>query len=261
MGGTPGTNRDALSSTSCYDINGRSWSDFAPLNYERYFASSAVDPQGNWYVFGGYDDADNPVPFTERYDSKRDQWHVSGPEYSVVPPRAWSRGAFAGNNLWIIGGEISNPQVLNIAQWAEFPFITRVESPAALSHLPLVFKPAPRQIGNDTFQSASTIPFPGSVTDRFRTPLDTVNIYEFVVPRDQYVNINLVPLAAGNTLDIVLYTDNKGTVVKGLGPSTGKLNINERLPAGRYFVAVERIFPLPGFNPTSAQYRLSVGPG
>ena len=106
MGGDPGTSRDALSSTSCFNIDQETWSDFAPLNQARYFASSAVDSRGNWYVFGGYDDSDNIVAITERYDSNTNQWLVMNPGYSVVPPRAWSRGDFVGNKLWIIGGNI-----------------------------------------------------------------------------------------------------------------------------------------------------------
>ncbi|HSG19067.1 MAG TPA: hypothetical protein VLE70_22435, partial [Anaerolineae bacterium] len=160
MGGDPGTSRDALSSTSCFNIDQETWSDFAPLNQARYFASSAVDSRGNWYVFGGYDDSDNLVAITERYDSNTNQWLVMNPGYSVVPPRAWSRGDFVGNKLWIIGGEISNPQVLNMAQWAEFPSFGNSDLLDASTYLPLVSNTVARDNYYDTFQTARVIPYP-----------------------------------------------------------------------------------------------------
>jgi N-acetylneuraminic acid mutarotase len=258
--GTPGTSLDASSSTSCFNIDLGTWSDFAHLNRARYFASSAVDPQGNWYVFGGYDDSDNLVAITERYDSKTDQWLVMNPSYSVDTPRAWSRGDFVGNILWIIGGEIGSPQVPKMAQWAEFPPFGISDLLDASSYLPLVSNTIARESHYDTFQTARAIPFPGSVTDRFLTTHDIVNIYDFVVPFDQNVKISLVHLDAGNQLDIVLYK-NKGEVARGPFASTGNLSIDEWLGAGRYFVAIERHQPPPGANATSAQYQLSVGPG
>ena len=261
--------RQTLASTACYDPYGRSWSEgFAPLTYARYFASSAVDSRGNWYVFGGYNESGNTVPFTERYDPNKDEWipllapynvgNASNPDDFANPPRAWSRGAFVGDNLWIVGGETKNQRALPIVQWVELVFIKHSGTPVA--HLPLIIKSDPNR-RYDTFQTARTIPFPSSITDRFYGADDYVNIYDFVVPASQNVNIKLIHLAAGNWLDLVVYDDNKLWIAEGKEFGTANENITRWLPAGRYFVAVKRILPRPGVNPTSAQYQLSVGPG
>ncbi|UCG25414.1 MAG: hypothetical protein JSW55_05315, partial [Chloroflexota bacterium] len=186
------------------------------------------------------------------------------PQVFTSPPRAWPSGAFVGHNLWIVGGETSiggdpgSRQVLNIVQWAEFIFPR--QSTSTDYYLPQVYSDYPDDI-NDTFQTARQIPFGGSIKDRFFTAFDYVNIYDVVVPVSQNVNIKLVHLADGNSLDIVVYTDNKSWVAEGRKPGTANENITRWLPAGHYFVVVERDWPPLGVDPTSAQYRLSVGPG
>ncbi len=71
-------------------------------------AGSAVGPDGNWYIFGGLD-ATGGVPETEVYDPVTNNWTVLGGEFSLGgspqnPARAWPRGAFWGDSLYVFGG-------------------------------------------------------------------------------------------------------------------------------------------------------------
>lgn len=253
MGGTPGSNRETLNSTYCFNTNLGTWSVFASLNYERYFASSAVDAQGNWYVFGGYDNSDNLVGITERYDATTNQWVVLGPGYSVVPPRAWSRGAYVGNTLWIVGGEIVNQNVVNIVQRA---VLFRGSS---VRYLPILNGQQENSRKNDTPATARELAFPTSILDRLYTPFDIVNFYSFDVPSPrQPVRIRLDQLGSGNHLDLVLYTDNKGIEATSRQPGTITEDITLPLDPGRYYIAVERVFPLVGDDPHPGQYLLQV---
>jgi hypothetical protein len=253
MGGDPGTNRETLGSTYCFDTEVGNWSQFASLNYPRYFASSAVDAQGNWFVFGGYDELGNLIGITERYDADTDTWTVLGPEYSVVPPRAWSRGAYVGNTLWIIGGEIVNENVVNLVQK------TLLFKGLTSRFLPLVAGMPGDQQRNDTMATAQELTFPASVFDNFYTPYDTVNIYAFDVPSPrQPVRLRLDHLAANNHLDLVLYTDNKSIEATSRQPGMLTEDLTVELEPGRYYLAVERTFPLLGEDPDPGQYLLQV---
>jgi N-acetylneuraminic acid mutarotase len=253
MGGSPGSNRETLNSTYCFNVNLGTWSQFASLSFERHFASSAVDAQGNWYVFGGYDDAGNLVGVTERYDRLSDQWIVLGASYSVVPPRAWSRGAYVGNTLWIIGGEISNQNVVNIVQKAV------LFRGSQLNYLPILSSQEGVSQRNDTVATARELAFPASILDNFYTAFDIVNFYSFDVPAPrQPVRIRLDHLGSSNHLDLVLYTDNKGIEAISRQPGTVTEDITVALDPGRYYLAVERTFPLIGQDPSSGQYLLQV---
>lgn len=265
IGGNPGTTREILGSTECYRINQGSqgtWSELGSLTYPRYFASSAVDPYGNWYVFGGYDETGKPIPFTERYDAAADEWVPLSAPLNVIPARAWTRGAYVGNDLWIVGGEAEHQQVVNVVQRTELVTLPWPDLPTAL-WLPLV---SSQEIVSgrryDTFATARNLPYNSSVQDRFYTADDLVNIYRFYVPSTQRVRLQLIHLGSGNSLDLVVYTENKGWVAEGRQPGTINENVvpSGPLSAGTYFVAVERIFPLPGFDPSSNSYLLVVGP-
>lgn len=253
MGGTPGENREVWESTYCFNTSLGTWSEFAPLNRERYFASSAVDNQGNWYVFGGYDNSDNLVGIMERYDARTNKWIVLNPGFSVVPTRAWSRGAYVGDILWIIGGEIVNQSVTNLVQKTELFRGSHVY------YFPVLTDGLEADTGHDTFATADPLSFPAAVRDRFLTPLDMVNIYGFDVPAPrQPVRIKLEHLNSGYELDFVLYTANKGFVAASRQPGTITEDITIDLSPGQYFLAVERIIPLAGFDPPPKDYRLQL---
>ncbi|MGD8857838.1 MAG: pre-peptidase C-terminal domain-containing protein, partial [Chloroflexota bacterium] len=253
MGGIPEFNRETLNSTYCFNINLGTWSEFAPLNHERYFATSAVDAQGNWYVFGGYDNSDNLVGITERYDSKADEWVVLNPAYSVVPPRAWPRGAYVGNTVWLIGGEIVDEHVTYIVQR------TVLFQGSNFNYLPLITGQDGDSRQNDTPATARQLAFPTSIYDRLYTPFDIVNFYSFDVPSPrQPVRIRLDGLGSGNHLDLVLYTDNKAIETSSRQPGTKREDFTLTLDPGRYYIAVERVFPLVGDDPRPGPYLLQI---
>jgi hypothetical protein len=255
MTGIPGSNREVLKSTSCYNFTAGAWIEVAPLNYERYFASSAVDADGNWYVFGGYDAQGVLVAVTERYDATNDEWQVLVPAYSVVPTRAWSRGAFVGNDLWIVGGETINQGILNMIQRVTLFRGTE------FNYLPLISESGNESQKNNTMATATSIVFPSSVADRFYTPFDDVNIYAFTVPAPrQPVTIWLNQNNSSAQFDLAVYTDNKALLAVNRQPGNVK-SLTLDLNPGRYYVAVERASPQVGLEPPTNMYTLSIGPG
>jgi hypothetical protein len=266
MGGVPGTSRDVLNSTLCYDIDLGTWSEFASLNYARYFATSAVDSAGNWYILGGYDHAGNPLAFTERYDRVNDQWvpleasfnvgiaNPSDPQAFANPPRAWSRGAYVGTTMWIVGGEARSQQVINLVQRAT---LFRGNEP---TYMPVVKSETGFGRRYDTFSTAGALAYGGLREGRFLTTDDIVDIYRFHVPWSQQIRIRLTHLGQGNELDLVVYDDDKSHVISGRQPGTATEELTVWLSAGTYFAAVERVFPILGINPSSAKYLLQVGP-
>ncbi|MGH2535864.1 MAG: kelch repeat-containing protein, partial [Candidatus Promineifilaceae bacterium] len=64
-----------LSGGECYSLASESWDiSLGALNYPRYNAGSALDVQGNWYIFGGTNAAGASVAVTELYDRASNSW-------------------------------------------------------------------------------------------------------------------------------------------------------------------------------------------
>jgi hypothetical protein len=155
--------------------------------------------------------------------------------------------------LWIIGGEIEDDRVVNIVERV------MLFRGANVTYLPFVSVQEGGSRQNDTPATARELGYPTSIFDRLYSPFDVVNFYGFDVPSPrQPVRIRLDHVGSGNHLDLVLYTENKGVEAVSRQPGTVPEDFTLVLDPGRYYIAVERIFPLVGDDPFPGQYLLQV---
>ncbi len=240
-----------VSSMECYNIATQQWSDRASLNFPRFAAGSAVGPDGRWYVFGGINSSLNNVTLTEVYNPATNTWQVLDSRYSVRRPgRAWPRGAFANNGLWIFGGEeVPGNEVV--------PLVERLSAPGTGLFVPAVFSGGNPLEPNDTFAQAMPIQLGQVVQHTFDSPDDYFDIFAFLIgPEDEYV-ATLTNIPANNDYDVYVYNSNKFIVGHstnvGAQPETA---ITFPLEPGVYYAMVMRTFGKPGGPP----YRLTVTP-
>ena len=235
--------------------NPNDWGTTGPMNVPRYFAHSAVGPDGRWYVYGGLDGAGNAVPEVEFYDPANNAWHLLPYVYDLngrqplgLPAVIWPRGGFVGDKLWAIGGNflIGNTQQLN-------PSIYRMNSPKQGSlYLPILMAGSPE---NFTFATARPIFLDQIIAQSIVSVQDRYRFYELSMSVGSNLRLELVVPNAEN-LDLYLYNDNK--VIWGQSsnpfPGTNEQICLNSLQAGRYFVVVER--PLNPMPPTDHPFLL-----
>ncbi|MCI0399459.1 MAG: pre-peptidase C-terminal domain-containing protein [Chloroflexi bacterium] len=248
-------------STECFNTNTGQWSPAGQLNFPRYYAGSAVDPNGNWYVFGGSNAAGQSIPVTEMFNRASNSWIALDSRYDLGtndpnqpsrPPRTWPRGGFYGNTLWVVGGHRDTTGGDLIISLVEKLFLPDLDN----------FLPIVRQLPiwpgepDDNFLEARPLAFNQSQFHYFVHPDDYVDVFYFDVPSTRLVTIRLNHLGSGNDFDIHLYNSNKFW----LASSTNIGNIDEvitiALGPGRYYVIVERMFPPPGTNPSTLPYEI-----
>lgn len=259
--------RFVFSRVECLNIAQNSWTEVAPLNYQRYFPGSAVDSFGNWYVFGGYDANGGVVAITERYDPDRNQWFALDVRFDLGilstqdpsrPPRAWPSGGFVNQNLFAIGGEAIQGQVLNLVERISLPNprIPPISQLPPAQFMPIIIKkPVPIE-GDNTFASANFLPLNSPQRNRFITADDNTDVFTFQVPSRRNVTVRLKNLASTNELSLYLYTFNKDWIAISAKPGTQDEVITETLNAGQYFAVVERIFPPAGIVPDQRDYQI-----
>lgn len=242
-----------VSSVECYNIATQQWTTRASMNFPRFSAGSAVSPDGKWYVFGGVNSQLSNVTLTEVYDPMRDTWQVLDSRYSVRrPSRGWVRGAFAGNGLWIFGGEqLPGNEVIPLAE--------RLGIPEGDLYIPAMFNTGGQQAEpNDTMADAVPIALGQEVRGTFDSHEDYFDFFRFnVTASDVYVaHLNNIP--SERDYDVYIYNRDKLLV----GDSTNVGNQEEfaetfPLDPGTYYVLVMRAFGEPGGD----QYRLVVTRG
>ncbi len=257
--------RFVLQRVECLDIDQGNWSEVAPLNYERYFAGSAVDPTGNWYVFGGYNNNGELVAVTERYDSNADLWvpldvrfdlGVINTVNSIRPPRAWPRGGFVGQNLFAIGGESIGGQVLNLVEKINLPDASA--SYPVSAYMPTFFINPLYEFVDNTFATARVLTLNQAQRNQFTSGLDDVDVFTFQVPSKRNISVQLNNLQSTNEMSLYLYTYDKAFVAISANPGTLPETINKNLVPGQYFVVVQRIFPPVGALPDTREYQILV---
>jgi hypothetical protein len=226
--------------------NPNDWGTTGPMNVPRYFAHSAVGPDGRWYVYGGLDGTGNAVPEVEVYDPVSNTWRLLTFVYDLNgrqpgdPPVIWPRGGFVGDQLWALGGHflIGNTQQLN-------PSIKRMNSPKqGALYLPLIVG---RPADNFTLATAQPIAIDQVVSQSIPSVQERYRFYELNMTVGSNLQIELV-VPDSEDLDLYLYNDNKVIWGQSSSPFTGgyeRICLNSLQP-GRYFVAVERpLSPLP----------------
>jgi hypothetical protein len=252
-----------LSGGECYDIDGDVWSiNTGSLNYPRYNAGSAVAPNGDWYVFGGTNNLGQSVAITERYDRDSNTWVAlnsrlnlgsEDPNEPLRPARAWPRGGFVGQTLWVVGGHRNTgigDLVINLVE--------KLFLPQEDVFLPIIRHETIIGEPDDTFDDARQIFVGQALFGAFHSPDDYVDIYYFdlTIPYSFEAILSAMPVGVDN--DLAIYTSAK--VFLGRSDNTGNNNetVLGTLNPGRYYLAVERVTPPPGSDPHPSAYRLEL---
>ncbi len=252
VAGGVSTGNVLLSNGECYDPTTGIWTNTNNMNYPRYNAGSAVGADGKWYVFGGIDAFGNAVSITEVYDSATNSWTALPVDYDLggtatLPARGWPRGVLAGNSLWVFGGN-SEPdkQVL--------PLVEKLFVPISQIYMPVVF--GIKGNADDTMAQARPLTLNQAQQHNFDTPLDFFDVYYFDLAATTAVTIQLSQIPLGSDYNVSLYSANKLLWGKGDNPGNLVETISTTLPAGRYYLLVERVFPFG--TPNSANYHIIV---
>lgn len=235
-----------LSNGECWNSSG-GWQSIGSLNVPRYMAGSAVGPDGRWYIFGGLDGTGKEVSVTEMYDPATDEWNELSVSYDLggganLPARAWPRGSFIGQALWAIGGDFldSNAGVhaLSLVERVRLFF------PGNQTYMPLVLRN--RQYSDDTFQGAVQLHLNQPQQPLFESRTDYFDTFHFdlTTPRSVWVQLRNIP--SGSDYNLYVYDSNKTLwgQSKNIKPSDGENVVLNNLAPGRYYVVVERTFPL-----------------
>ncbi len=241
-----------------------SWTLTGNMTHPRYYAGSAVGPDGKWYVFGGVDGSGGPVSEIDVYDPATNSWSalditfdlgarqvgVNGP---TIPARAWARGGFVGSTLYAIGGNALPESAGDVLSLVEKVFVPSYEL-----RLPLVFKDFNAASGpDDTFTDAQQINLNQAQFHNFDNLNDVYDVYYFDLAQTGNITARLLDIPFGRNYDIRVYSSNK--LLWGTGDNVGDADeqlIINGLPPDRYFVVVERADP--AGDPNTANYQLLI---
>jgi hypothetical protein len=252
-----------LSAGECFDIAANNWTiTTAALNYPRYNAGSAVDQDGNWYVFGGTNNLGESVAVTERYDRATNTWTAlpsrfnlgsEDPHEPLRPARAWARGGFVNQYLWVVGGHrntASGDLIINLVE--------KLFLPLEDTYIPLVRYISSSGEPDDTFANARQLFKNQPQHGAFHSPDDYVDVYYFQVSTPSNFTAKLSNMADGVDYDLALYRNNK--VFLNSSNHIGNMDetLNGTLNPGRYFLIVERVFPPPGSDPDPSTYKIEL---
>ncbi|MDX1613597.1 MAG: hypothetical protein R3300_04755 [Candidatus Promineifilaceae bacterium] len=243
------------------------------LNTARYWAGSAVDTNGNWYIFGGTDFEGKPVALTERFNTVTQEWERLDARFdlgtelntgSVLarPPRSWPQGAFVGQDLWAFGGHITSGQgdlALNLIERVTMP-VRRDVVTQQRAWLPLVAAQQPDGIGDNTLALARPIALNQVQSSTFVDGRDIADAYFFDLPSSRSITVRLTDVPIGSNYRLHLFNSSKIHLAAPVAsePGTTATISPVTLTAGRYYVVVERVFPPPGAEPSGQLYRLVV---
>jgi Kelch motif len=252
-----------LSGGECYDIDGDVWTTVTgALNYPRYNAGSAVAPNGDWYVFGGTNNIGESVAITEKYDRGSNTWIAlnsrfnlgsEDPNEPLRPARAWPRGGFVGQTLWVVGGHRNTSfgdLVVNLVEKLFLP-LENVYIPF-LRHEQIPGEP------DDTFEDARQIAVGQALLGTFYSPDDYVDVYYFDRSITYSFTAVLSNMPIGVNNDLAIYTSNKVFLGRSENPGAINETITGTLNPGRYFLVVERVTPPPGSDPHPSSYRIEL---
>ena len=247
----------------CYDVNADVWSiTTGAMNYPRYNAGSAVDSNGDWYVFGGTNNMGESVAITEKYDRASNQWIAlesrfnlgsEDPNEPLRPARAWPRGGFVDQTLWVIGGHRNTSFGDLIVNLVEKLFL-----PQEHAYLPFFSHQAILGEPDDTFKDARRIIVGQTLFEAFHEPDDYVDVFYFDLSIPYNFTASLTDLEVGVNYDMAIYTSNKVFLNSSTNLGAADETISGMLNPGRYYIVVERITPPPGSDPDTTPYRLKL---
>ena len=232
-----------LTDGECFNPATNVWQKTGPLNFPRYSAGSAVGFDGNWYIFGGLD-ATGGVPETEVYDPITNTWRPLGGDFNLGgtptnPARAWPRGAFWGDSLFVFGGH-TPPTEQRVISAVE----RMAMGPGFVPLANTVLLPFSGNQGSDNLLARSLpLALNVPVSGNFVHSNQFFNAYYFDWPAFGRATIRLTNVPNDTNFNIALYNSAKGIRAQGNTDLTGDKEISITLEPDRYWVVVERIFP------------------
>lgn len=243
----------------CFDIISNVWVPTGPMNIPRFNAMTAIDADGNWYAIGGVNSSFDNVRNIERFNPATFTWEDLGPNfYLESPARAWPRGGFVGDDLWVVGGEttfLSGTQPIPTLARLSLSGAVLPSDPTAFVPLLWVGKEGNRE-PNDTFALAESLVIGNERFGDFNDLQDRFDIYTFRIdtPRSVIIDLNQIP--SGDNYDLLLYDSNKNLLAKS--DEIGNLREQIRtdvLPTGDYYIYAVVRYKLPFMTGT---YRVIV---
>lgn len=251
------SNAQLLPQGVCFNPNTEVWNYIAPMKQPRYGASSAVGPDGRWYVFGGIGTG-GAIATTEVYNPQINTWTSLNVPFDLgagqsLPARGWLQVKWANNHFWAIGGEQTGS-----GSSAPLPLVEKLYiSPQSLL-IPLMMKPNDGTNDRyDNFAEARRLSLNVSQEHNFEGLLDFVDVFYFDLPSARQVRVRLTQIPQNNNYDIAIYSHNKLLWGRGQNLSGQDEDVTLTLPVGRYYIMVERVFPLAKPNPNQ-HYRVKV---
>ncbi len=249
VGGIDGNN-NLLPGGECYQpgITDQWLTTIPPMNIARFGAGSAVAPDGKWYVFGGQDFNFDAVSEVERYDPQNPGagWQLLDLTYDLggtanIRARAFPHGQFIGNYLYAIGGHDTEDSFVT-------PLVQRLLALGQTVNLPIILKGGLNPF-NDNFSVAQRLNVNVAQIHQFNDSFDFFDAFYFDQPNTSTITVRLSQIPSGSDYNITVYDANKS--VRGSSTLAGNQNeaVTLLLPAGRYYIMVERIFgPADGSN-------------
>lgn len=238
------------STGECIDLlnlaNG--WQSIRPLPAPRYLASSAIGPDGKWYVFGGMSLVNStwrPDETIVAYDPDSNVWDVLPRKYNIDDPaRSWTGGVFVNDLLYVVGGETFTPFTLT-APRPNYSLVGLVEKAAVgveyFAYFPFMSYQTPYRVANEpnnTFWSAQYLSMNSDVGGDFNKLEDQFDFYQFNLEQAKRIKISLYSVPQGENYDIFVYDSNKLL----MGWSRNIANLDELvrldLAAGAYYIQV-----------------------
>lgn len=245
------------------------WRVMEPMNTARYYAGSAVGPDGTWYVYGGRDIDQNYVNTVEAINllDPNAKWQVLDVSFNIDDPAfAWLRGGFIDERLYLFGGDIPNDLPTGVVQNHDFSKLSILPITATLGvttpfniYMPQIAgeNAAPPTAPASAPLGAPEVFVGSHVIDNFEGPSDAYDVYQFNPTTSVSVMFDLdVPDDAD--YDLILYDENKNLIV--VGNNVGRLGewLYAQLPAGRYYLVIARVAPPPSLPPVGEKYELFV---
>ena len=241
MGGL-NSNLELLVSGECWTPGGSS-GFINSTNIVRYGASSAVSPDGRWFIFGGLDSKQEPVSEVEVLHPGSSNWQLLDVSFDLGGttsnnPRTRPNGGFVGYNLYAIGGSFTDS---NLTPSVNFNVERLFSVGGETNYLPAISNQS-NVTFDDNFSVARPIAVNTAQNGRFYESTDFYSFYRFDLTSFGSPTINLSGIPGSSNYDIFLFDDNKTLWGQSQNPGSNPDSITTALSPGRYYVMVQRIF-------------------
>jgi hypothetical protein len=148
--------------------------------------------------------------------------------------RAFPEGQFIGNNLYAIGGYDTTDYFVTST-------VQRLLVLGQSNYLPVIIDGGNNPFNNN-FSVAQLLRLNVAQTHQFNDSFDFFDAFYFDQTSEGLVTVRLSQIPSGSDYNVTIYDANKR--VRGSGTLAGNQSeaVTLLLPAGRYYVMVERIF-------------------